>query len=178
MEIKDTFIKDVYIIKNFKNNDYRGSFEKIFNNNMFKDKGLNTNIKEVYYSISQKNVIRGMHFQTPPYNHDKIVKVLKGNVIDVIVDLRKTSSTYGKVIEYQLNSNNNESIYIPTGCAHGFKTLEDDTIMLYLVSSEYNKEHDDGIRWDSIEYDWNIENPNVSERDENFIEFKDFISPF
>lgn len=178
MRIKDTFIEGVYIIENFKSNDNRGSFKKIFNNEAFKENNLDTQIKEVYYSVSQKNVIRGMHFQNPPYDHAKIINVIKGNVIDVVLDLRKTSATYGKFIEYNLNEKNNEAIYIPSGCAHGFKSVENETIMLYLVTTEYNKEHDNGIRWDSIGYDWKIENPIISDRDNKFIEFKDFVSPF
>ena len=119
-----------------------------------------------------------MHFQTPPYNHAKIVHVIKGSVTDVVLDLRKSSITYGQFIEYNLDYKNNEAIYIPSGCAHGFKTLEDDTTMIYLVTSEYNKEHDSGVKWNSIGYDWNIENPIISERDNNFVELKDFVSPF
>lgn len=178
MKIKNTFIEGVYIIENFFQNDVRGSFNKIFNYKFLKEYNLDIDIKEVYYSTSQKDVIRGMHFQIPPYEHSKLIHIIKGEVMDVIVDIRKSSSTYGKVLEYKLNSERKESIYIPKGCAHGFKTLKDNTEMLYLVTSEYSKECDCGIKWDSIDYNWNIEKPIISARDNSFKEFKDFISPF
>lgn len=173
-----TNIQGVYILDNFKASDARGSFTKIYNKQKFEELSLLLDINEIYYSVSNKNVIRGLHFQTPPYEHDKLVKVIKGQVQDVIVDLRKNSNTYGKYISYELSEKTNKAILIPKGCAHGFKCLEDNTIMMYMVSTVYNKEHDSGIKWNSINFNWNIENPIISERDNNFAKLEDFNSPF
>ena len=178
MNITNTYIQGVYILDNFKSTDERGSFTKIYNSQTFEKLRLLLDIKETYYSISNKNVIRGLHFQTPPYEQDKLVTVIKGSVQDVIVDLRKNSKTYGKYVVYELSEKTNKAILIPKGCAHGFKSLKDGTIMLYMVSTVYDKEHDSGIKWNSIEFDWNIKNPIISERDNNFIKLQDFNSPF
>ena len=173
-----TDIEDLYIIQNFKSNDVRGSFIKIYNKKDFEEFKSLLDINEVYYSISNKNVIRGLHFQTPPYEHDKLVTVIKGSVQDVIVDLRLGSKTYGKCFAYELSEESNIAILIPKGCAHGFKSKEDNTIMLYLVSSGYNKEHDCGIKWNSIDFNWGVDNPIVSDRDSSFEKLEEFKSPF
>lgn len=171
-------IKDIIFIENISIDDNRGSFNKIFSKNDFLSEKLKFNMAETYYSVSKKNVIRGLHFQKPPYEHDKIVHVIKGRVIDVIVDLRKDSDTYGKLISVELTEDNSRALYIPIGFAHGFKCMEDDTIMLYMVSSVFNAEADSGIRWDSIEYDWNIRMPIISEKDQKLCKLRDFKSPF
>ncbi len=178
MNFINTCIEDTYMIQETRREDDRGSFNKIFNAEFFQNNKFDIKIKETYYTVSKKNVIRGMHFQIPPYEHEKIVTVIKGSITDIIFDLRKSSKTYGKFLEYNLNDKTNEAIYIPKGCAHGFKSLEDGTTMLYLTTSEYNSKCDSGIRWDSIGYDWNLKDAIISDRDSKFIEFKDFISPF
>lgn len=178
MNILESEFKDVKIIENFDVNDVRGSFIKIFNEGEFNKLNLGTDYKEAYYSISKKDVIRGMHFQLPPYDHIKLVHVIKGEIIDVILDLRKNSHTYRKCMAIHLSGNKPKSIYIPKGFAHGFKSLKDNTIMLYNVTSSYNKEHDCGIKWDSIDYDWNVEEPIISCRDTSFLALNEFDSPF
>lgn len=178
MRMISTEIKGVYIIENFYQFDIRGSFIKLYNQEMFQKMGLDTELREVYYSKSQKDVIRGMHFQLPPHEHDKIVHVIKGGVIDVLVDLRKESAHYKKFLEIPLTGNYPKSIFIPKGVAHGFKCLENDTVMIYQVTSGYSPAHDSGIAYDSIGYDWNIADPIVSERDANLISLKEFDSPF
>lgn len=162
----------------FKSQDTRGGFVKIFNDDTFQMYGIEFQCKEIYYSISNKDVIRGMHFQLPPHEHDKIVHVVNGTVLDVSIDLRKDSTNYGKVYTYELNSEDVKCLYIPKGFAHGFRALQDNTIMLYAVSTVYNKCSDSGILWNTINYDWNVRAPIVSERDKNFIPFTDFVSPF
>src|SRR5690606_31062155 len=129
-------------------------------------------------SISKKNVIRGMHFQTPPHEHSKIVFCPKGAIIDVIIDLRKNAATYGQFAVQELSETNHKAYYIPVGFAHGFKALTDDAITYYLVSSEYSKAHDTGIRYDSFGFDWEITNPIIAERDLSFVGLSDFESPF
>ncbi len=178
MQIISCEIEDIKLIKNIYSFDNRGSFTKIFQEKEFKYYGLNTNFKETYYSVSNKNVIRGMHFQLPPYEHDKLIYVITGSVMDVVVDLRKSSLTYKKSMSIMLDSKARDSLYIPKGFAHGFKALEDNTLMLYQVTSEYQKEFDSGIAFDSIGYDWNITEPIISQRDCNFVSLEEFDSPF
>jgi dTDP-4-dehydrorhamnose 3,5-epimerase len=135
-------------------------------------------VREVYFSLSDKNVIRGMHFQVPPAHHAKFVCVSRGAVRDVILDLRKDSPNYGKAEDIILSAENHHALYIPPGFAHGFLSLENDTLMHYLVSSEHSPEHDAGIRWDSFAYDWKITDPVLSDRDKTMPPFGTFKSPF
>lgn len=159
-------------------NDARGNFTKTFHQGMFQEHGINFELKESYFSISKKDVIRGIHFQTPPHEHAKIVFCPKGAILDVIVDIRKESPFYGKYYAAELNETNHQAYYIPEGFAHGFMALTEGAITYYLVSSMYSQPHDTGIRYDSIGYDWGIKNPLLSERDLSFISFKEFESPF
>ncbi len=180
MEFESTFIDGVFIINNFNSIDTRGEFVKTYNKETFKKFCINFQIKESYYSTSKKNVIRGMHFQLPPNDHQKLVYVPKGAIIDVVLDLRKSSSSYGSYLCVELNDNNKKSIFIPEGLAHGFISLADNTITKYNVSTVYDIISDDGIRYDSFGFDWKINNPIISERDSNFRSFIDFekINPF
>jgi len=177
MEIENTFIEDLKLIhlKEFK--DIRGSFIKIHNRDYFMENGLETNFKESYYSISHKNVIRGMHFQIPPAEHTKLVFVNHGAIIDVVLDIRRNSNTYGKFFSCKM-SKNTTLLYIPIGCAHGFLSLEDNSIVSYFQTSVYNRECDKGIRYDSFGMDWGIVNPIVSERDLILPYFLDVIYEF
>lgn len=172
VEIVETELKGVYIIKNDIFTDIRGTFTKTYNEDLFNKFSICTDFKESYYTISKKDVIRGMHFQKPPYDHNKLIYVPKGKIQDVILDLRQNSSTYRKVISVELTDSNGYSVYIPKGLAHGFKSLEDDTIVVYQVSTVYNANYDSGVRWDSFGMDWNTDKPIISDRDMNFKEFK------
>jgi len=178
MEIEETYIKGLKIIRLTRFSDKRGSFLKVFNFEFFRDNYLSTDFKENYFSISVKNVIRGMHFQIPPYEHVKLVYLSQGRIFDVVLDLRKDSTTFGQYYSIIISSDNPVMIYIPVGCAHGFLSLEDSSIVSYLQTSSYNKESDAGIRWDSFGMNWNVKNPIVSERDKSFQRFDDFQSPF
>lgn len=175
MEILKTKLEGVYIIKNKIFQDERGKFIKTYHEEEFKKLGLCTDFKESYFSVSNKNVIRGMHFQLPPMDHEKLVYVAKGKVKDIIVDLRSNSKTKGEYIEVELSEENGYSIYIPKGLAHGFKSLEDNTTMIYNVATVYSQECDSGIKYDSFGYDWNIENPILSNRDKNFESLEEFL---
>ena len=119
-----------------------------------------------------------MHFQAPPHDHSKLIYVISGKTLDVVLDIRKQSPTYGKCFEMILDGQDNVSLFIPTGFAHGFLALEDNTVMLYNVSSVYNKENDLRIKWDTIGFDWKIIDPVITERDCAFSSFEDFITPF
>jgi dTDP-4-dehydrorhamnose 3,5-epimerase len=179
MIIKENDVcKDIKLINCFSSKDARGEFTKIFNYEDYKKNNMNIFVKETYYSRSMKDVIRGMHFQLPPYDHEKLVHVVNGSIEDVLLDLRKDSPTYGNIFTYILKDVDNAALYVPKGFAHGFKCLEDNTLMLYQVTSIYDKKHDAGIAYDSIGYDWKIDKPIVSNRDLGFIKFNEFESPF
>ena len=158
--------------------DARGKFIKTYNDAFFKEHGLDIEIKESYYSISHKDVLRGMHFQTPPNDHLKLVYVPYGKIIDVVLDIRNDSPTYGESFEIELSSENSKVLIIPKGLAHGFKSLEDNTNVTYMQTSGYAPECDAGIRFDSFGYDWELTNAKMSERDLGFEGFNSFESPF
>ncbi|SJZ57930.1 dTDP-4-dehydrorhamnose 3,5-epimerase [Cetobacterium ceti] len=175
MEFIKTDIEGVFIIENKIFKDERGQFIKTFNSEIFKNNGIDISFLESYYSISNKDVIRGMHFQLPPEDHSKLVYVIKGSVLDVVLDLRRNSKTFGKSIFVNLSEENKRSLYIPKGLAHGFKSLEDNTVMVYNVSTGYDNKSDYGILWNSFGFDWKIENPILSKRDKEFETFNEFF---
>ena len=152
MKTEITSIEGVFIIENFKAEDNRGRFVKTFNKKEFLKNNLSIDIKESYYSTSKKNVIRGMHSQLPPHDHYKLVYVAHGSILDVVIDLRHKSKTFKNIVSVELSSDNGKSIFIPKGCAHGFKSLEDGTITIYNVSSGYEPEFDEGIRYNSFNF--------------------------
>lgn len=173
MEIKEVF-NNVYEIIPYVYKDERGEFVKTLNSEEFQKYGLTFDFKEEYYSISQKNVLRGMHFQLPPYAHNKLVYCIKGKVLDVVVDLRKKSPNFGKAFSMELDEHKKNIIYIPKGFAHGFYALEEESIMVYKTSTVYNKDYDSGILWNSIDFNWPCVNPIVSKRDSSFESFLSF----
>jgi dTDP-4-dehydrorhamnose 3,5-epimerase len=154
--------------------DDRGTFIKTFHDTTLQQHGVNFTLKESYFSLSKKDVIRGMHFQTPPHQHAKVVFCPQGAILDVIVDLRRNSPTYRQFYAQELSAANHKAYYIPEGFAHGFKSLTDDAITYYLVSSEYSQQHDTGVRYDSIGYDWQCPEPILSARDLSFIRMEEF----
>jgi len=168
MKFEETKLKGVFIISNFNATDDRGLFVKTYNKNAFEEAQVHIEIRESYFSISNQDVIRGMHFQLPPDDHKKLVYVPKGKIVDVVVDLRKNSATYQQHISVELSADNKKSIFIPKGLAHGFKSLEDHTITVYNVATEYNPTADAGIRFDSFGFDWQTESPILSKRDLEF----------
>ena len=174
MEIRTTNIDGLYVIKTKVFEDHRGTFQKIFNDGFYAANNLDTELKEFYYSISRKNTVRGMHFQTPPAEHVKIVYVSNGSILDISVDLRESSPAFGNVFSIKLDNKSGDFLYLPKGIAHGFKSLEDNTIVNYAQTSCYSKENDMGILYSSIDFDWQIENPMISERDLSFPPFSEF----
>lgn len=176
--IEDTKLEGLKIVKLNVFHDHRGSFVKTFHENTFLSNGLETNFKECFYSMSKINVIRGMHFQIPPYDHSKLVFVPYGSIIDVVVDLRKKSPTFGMYFSIELSYENCLSIFIPSGFAHGFLTTSEQAVVVYSTSTVHNTNADSGIRWNSFEFDWEVKDPIVSERDSNFLPLSDFNSPF
>lgn len=168
MEIEQTFIPGLKLIRLKEFKDNRGSFIKVFNEEFYSENGLETDFKESYYSISAKNVIRGMHFQIPPYEHTKLVYLNQGKIIDVVLDIRKSSPTFGQHFSIELNTEKPILIYIPVGCAHGFLSLEDNTMVTYFQTTVYNTACDKGIKYNSFGVNWTVENPIISERDLSF----------
>ena len=158
--------------------DNRGSFVKTFHADAFAELGLDTDFKEEYYSTSIKNVLRGMHFQTPPADHVKLVCCTEGAVKDVVVDLRKNSPTFGKHCAFELTAEKANMLYIPKGFAHGFLTLSERATMLYKVTTVYSPENDKGILWSSCGIDWQCDAPILSARDQKHPPLAEFDSPF
>ena len=180
MEIIKTSIEGLLIIKPDVFKDERGYFFESYNKERFAKEELVMNFVQDNESKSSNGVLRGLHFQKPPYAQGKLVRVVKGSVMDVAVDLRKNSPTYGKWESRILNEDNKEMFWIPEGFAHGFLTLEDNTIFTYKCTNIYNKESEGSILWNDpdINIDWNIENPILSEKDKISPLFKDFVTPF
>jgi dTDP-4-dehydrorhamnose 3,5-epimerase len=158
--------------------DKRGRFVKVFHSQVFAAHGLETNFAEEYYSVSNKNVIRGMHFQLPPFDHVKLAYCAQGSVMDVVIDLRVGSPTYGKSAVVELSAAKANSIYIPKGMAHGFCALCEQTIMVYKVSTVYAPEQDTGILWNSLGVTWPTTQAILSTRDQTFEPLDQFVSPF
>lgn len=158
--------------------DERGAFIKVYHEEEFKSLGLPTHFEEEYISISRKNVLRGLHFQLPPHQHAKLVACLNGKILDVVVDLRKNSNTYGTYHSVELSSENNKMLYVPEGLAHGFYAYTENAIFLSMNSYKFNAESDSGIKWNSFDFNWPNKNPILSEKDENLIELKHFKTPF
>lgn len=167
MVIDKTNLEGVYEIQNKKFEDDRGMFVKTLHADVFTNNGLESDFKESFYSISHKNVLRGMHFQRAPHAHTKLVYVTDGEILDVVVDIRKDSSTFGQYFSTILSSENKKSIYISKGFAHGFLTLSQSATVVYLTSTVHSPESDDGIRWDSFAFDWGIKTPIQSKRDQS-----------
>lgn len=178
MKINTTQIPGCFEIKIDHFEDSRGEFFKTYHLDRFKELGLDTNWHEEYFSTSKKNVVRGMHFQLPPDDHSKLVTCIRGAVLDVVLDLRKGSPSFKNCISFELNYENKKMIYIPKGCAHGFLSLQEDSLMFYKVSSVYSPSKDSGIRWDSINFDWPSGNIITSERDQKHPVLEDFNTPF
>ena len=178
MEFRKTLIPGCYEITPKVIEDSRGRFIKVFHNPSFKKWGINEHFTEQYYSVSNKRVLRGLHFQTPPYDLSKLVYCVAGKVIDVVLDLSKGSPTYGKHFMLELNSDTANLLYIPRGLAHGFYVISEQATLVYNVTTAYNAEYDKGIHWQSAGILWLDNNPIVSPRDRQFPALIDFESPF
>ena len=179
--IEKTAIEGVLIITPRVFQDDRGSFTESFNMRQFDEatKGEYTFAQD-NQSISKKGVVRGLHFQNPPNAQGKLVRVSRGAVVDVAVDLRKSSDTYGQHVAVVLSANNNRQLWIPPGFAHGFAALEDNSTFCYKCTDYYAPESEATILWNDpdLNIDWQIENPIVSQKDIEGQEFRNFVSHF
>jgi dTDP-4-dehydrorhamnose 3,5-epimerase len=160
--------------------DDRGYFFEYFRKNLLGDNGVNLEFVQSNESQSQKNVLRGLHFQNPPFEQGKYIRVVKGAVLDVALDIRKNSRTYGQWFSCKLNESNKTILWVPPGFAHGFLTLADDTIFQYECTNIYNKDSEASIRWNDpdLKIAWNVKDPILSDKDKNAPFFKDFVSKF
>lgn len=159
-------------------NDNRGRFVKVFHEEAFAAQGLETIYAEEYYSVSKREVIRGLHFQTPPMDHVKLVYCVAGQVQDVVVDLRVGSPSFGCYALFDLSAEAANLIYIPKGLAHGFCVLSDTATLVYKVSTVYSALHDAGVLWSSVGIPWAVMEPVLSERDQTHPLLEQYVSPF
>jgi len=179
-QLKQPDFPGLVIIQPDKYNDTRGSFSEIFNYDAFCISNLEASFVQDNISISKKNILRGLHFQNTPNEQGKLITVIKGVVRDVAVDIRENSSCFGKHFSIELSDQNNTQLWIPPGFAHGFVSLEDDTIVLYKCDNYYNKKSEGGIIWNDpdLNIDWGIESPILSEKDKTLPSFKELQTLF
>jgi dTDP-4-dehydrorhamnose 3,5-epimerase len=180
MEVVKTSIPDLYIIKPTVFEDHRGYFFESYNKEVFLRNGIDQNFVQDNESMSGKGVLRGLHFQRPPFTQGKLVRVMQGSVLDVAVDIRKKSPTFGQWASVVLSQKNKWMYWVPPGFAHGFVTLEEHTIFFYKCTNVYNKESEGAIAWNDpdLNIDWQITNPVLAEKDKKAPFFKGFESPF
>lgn len=158
--------------------DERGSFVKTFQSTAFREFGLESSFNESFYSTSAAGVLRGMHFQLPPADGGKLVHCLQGAVLDVALDLRLGSPTFGKYATFDLKAGDLSAVYMPRGVAHGFLTRGAPATLIYYVSSEYDPDLDAGVLWDSFGMEWPNSFPVLSSRDRSFPRLSELATPF
>ncbi|MDA9563446.1 dTDP-4-dehydrorhamnose 3,5-epimerase [Flavobacteriales bacterium] len=180
MQLTQTSIQGLIVIQPIVFEDERGYFFESFSTSKFAEAGINQDFVQDNQSKSQKGVLRGLHFQNPPYAQGKLVRVITGAVLDVAVDIRKSSPTYGEHFKIKLTEHNKTALWIPPGFAHGFATLEDDTIFSYKCTNVYNKDSEGSILWNDPELgiDWEVNNPILSDKDTKSPVIQNFNSLF
>jgi dTDP-4-dehydrorhamnose 3,5-epimerase/CDP-3, 6-dideoxy-D-glycero-D-glycero-4-hexulose-5-epimerase len=170
MVFESTLIEGVYIITLHPFQDVRGELLKPFQSQIFFEEisnHVNLNIQETWFTKSKKNVIRAMHLQVGEHACEKIVAIIQGKVHDVVLDIRENSPTYGKNFDIILDEKKPKALFIPVGCAHGYKVLKNNSIVMYMATQPHVAKDDVGIRYDSFGFDWKIEHPILSEKDKN-----------
>jgi len=183
MRATETFLKGCFIIEPQVFGDERGGFLLEYNKKDFQDKtGLNVDFVLGNQSISQYGVVRGLHLQKGEFSQAKLVRVIKGKILDVVVDVRKDSETFGKVFSVELSGDNNKQLFVPRGFLHGFSVLEDDTIVSYKCDNYYYPEAEDGVMFNDLDLkiDWKIPQEKIilSEKDKKLSSFKSFFNGF
>ncbi|NDC29396.1 MAG: dTDP-4-dehydrorhamnose 3,5-epimerase [Bacteroidetes bacterium] len=180
MKITTTPIEGLLIIEPQVFKDERGYFYESYNIHKFREVGIHENFIQDNQSLSQKGAIRGLHFQAAPFEQGKLVRVVQGAVIDVVVDIRKASATYGHHFNIELTGENMLMFYIPAGFAHGFETLADNTIFQYKCTNVYNKSSEGGVLWNDpdLNINWQTKEPIISIKDQELPTFNTFVSPF
>lgn len=180
MQVIPSPLSGLFIIRPKVFEDERGYFYESYNKEVFQKNGITDEFLQDNQSLSHKGVLRGLHFQNPPHAQSKLVRVITGSVLDVAVDIRKNSPTYGKHYSEVLSAQNKTMLFVPEGFAHGFVVLEDNTVFSYKCSRVYNKEAEEAILWcdEDIAINWGIKNPVISEKDRVAKKFRDFTSKF
>jgi dTDP-4-dehydrorhamnose 3,5-epimerase len=180
MQLIETCFSGLWIIQPQVFMDDRGYFYESYNQDAFARNGIQTEFVQDNQSKSMRGVIRGLHFQSSPFAQSKLVRVTRGAVLDVVLDVRKESPTYGKHFSLELNDQNHTMLLIPEGFAHGFATLNDDTIFQYKCSKVYNKASEMGVLWNDPELGikWPFDEPVVSDKDKVLSAFSALKSPF
>jgi dTDP-4-dehydrorhamnose 3,5-epimerase len=182
MNVKTTPIPGLLIIEPRIFPDDRGYFYESYNQKNYEAAGIKGDFVQDNQSFSQKGTLRGLHGQADPYAQGKLVRVIKGRVMDVAVDIRKASPTYGQHFTIELSGDNHTQFWVPPGFLHGFVTLEDDTIFTYKVTNFYDKASEIGVIWNdpTLAVGWGIDEREIllSPKDELLPAFKDFVSPF
>jgi dTDP-4-dehydrorhamnose 3,5-epimerase len=182
MKFIKTAIADVYVLEPSVFEDERGYFSESFNLQKFEENIGPVKFIQDNESKSSKGVLRGLHFQKPPFNQAKLVRCMEGRVLDVSVDIRKGSPTYGKHVAVELSGENKKQVFISRGFAHGFVVLSESAVFAYKVDNRYAPEYDAGIRFDdeALQIDWRLpqEEVQLSEKDKNLPSFKDLDPPF
>ena len=179
MNIIKTNFKDLLIIEPRVFKDTRGYFLESYRKEKL-NQFIAIDFVQDNESCSEKNVLRGLHFQNPPFSQAKLIRVIQGVILDVVVDLRKNSETYGQHFDIELNQTNKTQLFIPVGFAHGFVTLTDETIINYKCSEFYNPKSEVSLLWNDqqLNINWPVKNPILSEKDKNGLIFNNFSSPF
>jgi len=184
MNIIPTPIQDLFVIEPKMWTDPRGYFYESYSANAFANAGINAVFVQDNQSFSQKGTLRGLHAQAPPFAQGKLVRVIQGAVLDVAVDIRKDSATYGQHFAIELTGENHKQLWVPPGFLHGFLTLQDQTIFTYKVTNYYDKNSEIGVMWDdpTLNINWsgqlNKEELLLSDKDLLLSNFADFVSPF
>jgi dTDP-4-dehydrorhamnose 3,5-epimerase len=173
-----TGLPGLLLVQGVASTDARGTFTKTFHAEAYARVGLPAIFAEEFHTVSKRGVIRGLHFQAPPHDHDKTVFCTRGEVFDVVIDLRVGSPTYGEVLTCDLNDSDGLGLFVPRGCAHGFAAMSDGATLAYKVTAAYAPESDAGVLWSSVGVEWPFEAPLISARDASFPSLRDFDSPF
>ena len=167
-KFEKTEIEDVILVTPDVFGDDRGFFSETYKKSVFVENGIKDEFNQDNHSKSVKGVLRGLHYQSKPMQQAKLVRCVRGSILDVAVDIRKGSKTFGKWVKRVLSEENKQMLYLPEGFAHGFVVLSDEAEFLYKVSNEYSRENDRGIRWNDpdIAVEWGIDfEPKLSEKD-------------
>jgi dTDP-4-dehydrorhamnose 3,5-epimerase len=176
----ESFLNGVLLVKPRVHQDHRGHFFESFRQDVLTEHGVSLPFVQDNQSLSNAGILRGLHYQAPPFAQGKFVRVVKGAVRDVVVDIRKSSPSYGQFAIFELSEENFHGVYVPPGFAHGFLTLRDHTIFTYKCTDYYHPEVEGGVRWDSPELNipWDIQEPVLSVKDTQLPYFNAFNSPF
>jgi len=182
MKIINTPIKDLVIFEPKIFNDNRGYFFESYNKKLLAKFSFIANFIQDNEAMSYRGVLRGFHFQHPPFDQAKLVRCIKGEILDVVIDIRTKSKTYGKHFKIVLSEKNKKQLFIPRGFAHAYLVLSQEAIFSYKVDNKFSPDHNGGIIWNDkdLEIDWEFDNSKIvtSEKDKNLISFNNLKSPF